>query len=149
MSDEARLETNTAAQRYEFYIGQRMIGLADYRDQGEAISIPHTEIDPEVGGRGLGSRMVRGVLDDLRARHRQVLPDCPFVAKVIREDGSYLDLVPDGSRAAYGLPRAERPTRARPSAAGSDVAEGLDVGAQQVEPTGQLLMAAVDDVDVA
>lgn len=106
VSDEARLETNPAAQRYEFYLGQRRIGLADYRDQGDAVSIPHTEIDPAVGGRGLGSQMVRGVLDDLRAQHRQVLPDCPFVAKVIRENGSYLDLVPVGSRAAYGLPAA-------------------------------------------
>ncbi len=104
MSDETRLEINTAAQRYEFFLGERRIGLADYRDEGEAVRIPHTEIDPAVGGRGLGSRMVRDVLDDLRAHDRKVLPDCPFVAKVIREDKSYLDLVPASSRVSYGLP---------------------------------------------
>ena len=43
----------------------------------------HAEVDPSREGRGLGSTLVRGALDDVRARGLKVRPDCPFVADYI------------------------------------------------------------------
>lgn len=104
MSEQTRLVDVPERSRFEFFSGTTRIGLADYRDHGSAVSIPHTEIDPAYGGHGLGTAMVRGVLDALRGSARMVLPDCPFVRKVIVEDPGYLDLVPAAERAAYRLP---------------------------------------------
>jgi hypothetical protein len=36
-----------------------------------------------------------------------VLPQCPFIAGYIRRHPEYLDLVPEGARERYGLPRAQ------------------------------------------
>jgi predicted GNAT family acetyltransferase len=66
----------------------------------------HVEVDQDMGGHGLGRKLVDGVLDDVRRRGLFVLPRCPFTRKVIAEEqGSYLDLVPMDAREEFGLPR--------------------------------------------
>ena len=57
------------------------------------ITLRHTEIDPSVGGRGLGSALVRFALDDARARGLTVIPRCPFVAAFIVRHPEYEELV--------------------------------------------------------
>jgi predicted GNAT family acetyltransferase len=45
-------------------------------------------------GMGIASTLVRRALDDARARHRPVLPACPFVASFIeRHSDEYADLL--------------------------------------------------------
>ena len=44
-------------------------------------------------GHGVGSRLVQGALDDLRARGLAVVPLCPFVAGFIDRHPEYADLV--------------------------------------------------------
>jgi predicted GNAT family acetyltransferase len=53
----------------------------------------HTEVEPEWEGRGVGSELVRGALDDVRARGLKVRPLCPFVRAFIERHSEYLDLV--------------------------------------------------------
>lgn len=43
--------------------------------------------------RGLGTEIVRGAVDDLRARGLKVVPVCPLVAAFIRRHPEYADLV--------------------------------------------------------
>lgn len=58
----------------------------------------HTDIDPGYEGRGLGSKLVAGALDDLRRRGLGVVPLCPFVAAYLRRHPEQADLVvPDSS----------------------------------------------------
>ena len=80
-----------------------MLGFAEYRPAGQALMFSHTEIDPAHEGQGLGSRLVRGALDDARAQGREVVPMCPFVASYIREHREYVDLVQPGQRGVFGL----------------------------------------------
>jgi hypothetical protein len=69
------------------------VGLLSYRLAGGVITHRHTEIDPSVGGRGLGSALVRFALDDARARGLTVKPQCPFVAAFIVRHPQYAGLV--------------------------------------------------------
>jgi predicted GNAT family acetyltransferase len=55
----------------------------------------HTEVAPSAEGAGVGSRLVRGALDDVRARGLRVAPLCPFVREYIRRHPEYADLVGD------------------------------------------------------
>ncbi|MEU2249475.1 GNAT family N-acetyltransferase [Streptomyces sp. NPDC019224] len=96
--------------RYEVLAGDdgtETAGFAEYflpEDEPETeIAFIHTEIDPRFAGRGLGSLLARGALDDARTRGLHVLPYCPFIRGWIREHPEYTDLVPETRRARFGL----------------------------------------------
>lgn len=57
------------------------------------IAFTHTEVDDAVEGQGLGSRLIRYALDDVRARGLKVRPVCPFVKTWIRRHEDYQDLL--------------------------------------------------------
>ena len=79
-------------QRYVAKLGDRVVGFAEYRNvQGRTILF-HTEVDPSVEGRGVGSRLASGVLDDLRAHGRRVTIKCPFIAAYVARHPEYADL---------------------------------------------------------
>jgi len=97
--DEARVVDNPEQLRYELWEGATLAGFIAYRVEPGTVVLVHTEIDPAFEGRGLGSQLVAGALDDLRARALTVVPLCPFVAAYIREHPGYADLVvPDPVR---------------------------------------------------
>jgi predicted GNAT family acetyltransferase len=86
--------------RYEIWTGGQRAGFAQYRLDSGSITFVHTEIDPGHQGAGLGSRLARAALDDVRARQLAVVPLCPFIAGYIRRHrDDYLDLVAPAWRA--------------------------------------------------
>ncbi|WP_409331777.1 GNAT family N-acetyltransferase [Trujillonella humicola] len=84
--------------RYEIRDGDRVLGLAAYRREGGRTVFTHTEIDDDAEGSGLGGRLVRGALDDVRARGGSLVPQCSFVRGWIERHPEYADLV-DGAGA--------------------------------------------------
>jgi len=88
---------NSAASRYEIHVDGQLAGFADYTTQPGVIAMPHTEVDPAFEGRGLGSRLARAALDDIRHQGMHVAPNCPFIATYIRRHPEYADLVDDPS----------------------------------------------------
>lgn len=75
-------------QRYELRIGDEVVGVIGYRQDGQVLDLVHTEIEPDHEGEGLGSRIAAGVFDDVRRRGMKIRPTCPFI-------GSYLERHPD------------------------------------------------------
>ena len=84
---------NPAQSRYEITVDDRLIGIADYRSDGDRVVFPHTEIEPAMRGRGLAAELVRGALDDVRTTGRTVVAQCWHVAQFIDEHPEYRDLV--------------------------------------------------------
>jgi uncharacterized protein len=93
--------------RFEITLDGRVVGLASYHVDNGTMTLPHTEIDPSVGGRGLGTALVAGVLDAARDRDLHVLPYCSFVRHYIQQHPEYLDLVAEGDRDRFGLETAD------------------------------------------
>lgn len=90
---------NEADQRYEAALDGTLAAYAEYNLLNDAILFPHTKVLPEHEGKGLGSAIVKHVLDDARARGLHVIPVCEFVASTIRKHREYVDLVrPDIQR---------------------------------------------------
>ncbi|MBE9375246.1 N-acetyltransferase [Saccharopolyspora sp. HNM0983] len=89
--------------RFEVRTGDEVAGFTEYRLQRGAIAFIHTEIDPRFEGRGLGSTLVRGALDEARRRGLAVLPYCPFVRSFIDGHREYLDLVPEDKHTYFRL----------------------------------------------
>ena len=95
---------NPSEHRFEISVDGAPAGYVDYHDRGKRRSFTHTVIDDAYEGQGLGSKLVRSVLDDARAHGFDVLPHCPFVRSYIdRHRDDYLDLVPEADRAQFDL----------------------------------------------
>lgn len=90
---ELVVRNNPGELRYEALRDDRLVGLVRYRLEPGVVVLVHTEVDEAVEGTGVGSQLVRGALDDLRARGLRLVPLCPFVAAYLRRHPEYADLV--------------------------------------------------------
>lgn len=97
---------NPAEHRFEITYGDRLAGFTVYEEQGAAYAFVHTEIEPDLEGHGLASRLVRVAMDAMAERGVAVLPFCPYVASWLTKHPDHLDLVPADRREGFGLPTA-------------------------------------------
>ena len=81
------------ANRYEIRDGDQLLGHADYERRGESVVFTHTEVDQDSGRKGLGSTLVQGALDDVRAKGGSVVAECSFVRGYIEKHEQYADLL--------------------------------------------------------
>ena len=79
--------------RYEAVLDGRVAGFSEYALADDVITFLHTEVDPSVEGRGVGSRLAAGALDDVRLRGLKVVAKCPFIAAYIKRHRDYADLL--------------------------------------------------------
>jgi hypothetical protein len=84
---------NDAASRYELALEDGALALAVFRKRGEALAITHTEVPERFEGRGYASQLMKGVLDDVRARGEKVEPLCSFAAAYMRRHPETQDLL--------------------------------------------------------
>ncbi|MBA2638161.1 MAG: N-acetyltransferase [Solirubrobacterales bacterium] len=98
---DTTVRDNPDENRYELHVDGELAGFARYRRQDGVVNLFHTEVDGAHEGTGVGGRLARETLDDLRARGEAVRPDCPFIAGWIEHHPEYRDLVRPS--AAQGL----------------------------------------------
>jgi len=91
--DQVSVENNRERSRYELRMGDDLLGVADYIVLDDRVVFPHTEINPARRGLGLGERLVRYALEDVRTTGRRVEPRCWFVAEFIDLNPEFADLV--------------------------------------------------------
>ena len=83
---------NPAHQRYELAVDGH-IAATYYKIADRVITFIHTEVPPELGGKGIGSKLIRGALDSVRADGLKVIAQCPFVKAFIEKHADYADLL--------------------------------------------------------
>ena len=64
-----------------------------YQRSGDNVMIYHTEVPRQRRGAGLGAKLMRGVVADIRANNLKVVPRCSYVARFMREHPEYQDLL--------------------------------------------------------
>jgi predicted GNAT family acetyltransferase len=72
---------------------RRRVGIIDYYLRDGALVMTRAKVDPQVEGRGVGSALVQGALEQVRVSGRAVVPVCPFIAYFIDKHPEYTDLV--------------------------------------------------------
>jgi predicted GNAT family acetyltransferase len=92
-SSPTKVQNNGPRSSYEITVDGREVGFAEYRRRGDTVVFPHTEIAPSMRNRGLGAELVRGALDDVRARGSTVVAQCWCVAEFIDQHTEYADLL--------------------------------------------------------
>jgi uncharacterized protein len=90
---EIQVIDNAAKRRYEALVDGAVAGYVLYEQREGELVLIHTEVAEEFEGEGVGSRLIAGALDDIRARGLQVTPLCPFAAAYIKRHAEYSDLV--------------------------------------------------------
>ena len=69
---------NEARERFELDV-EGHIAFVTYRKSSGAITLVHTEVPPQLEGRGLASHLVRAAFDHARDNGMDVLPVCSYV----------------------------------------------------------------------
>jgi predicted GNAT family acetyltransferase len=83
---------NKAHHRYELAVDGH-IAATYYALSGGVITFIHTEVPPELGGKGIGSKLIKGALDQIRSEGLKVIAPCPFVKAFIEKNAAYQDLL--------------------------------------------------------
>jgi uncharacterized protein len=83
---------NKAKHRYEFAVDGH-IAATYYAIADGVITFIHTEVPPELGGKGIGSKLIKGALDQVRSDGLKVIVQCPFVKTYIDKHPDYADLL--------------------------------------------------------
>lgn len=103
MSTNPQTEVVEGTGRFEILLDGAAVGHAEYVDDGDQRTFPHTFIQEAHRGRGLAGQLVREALDVTGAQGKTAIPACSAVAAFISANPEYRDLVPEDRRAEFGL----------------------------------------------
>jgi predicted GNAT family acetyltransferase len=88
----ARVINKEEAGRFELEAGGET-AMAAYRREGDLIVFTHTEVPEPLEGKGIGSQLVKGALDQVRGEGLKILPLCTFVRHYVETHPETQDLV--------------------------------------------------------
>lgn len=83
---------NAEKNQYEIHINGDSARIEYIKAQGK-IFLTHTEVPSKFEGKGIGSALVKKVLDDIRQKGLILVPLCPFVAAYINRHPEYNSLM--------------------------------------------------------
>jgi predicted GNAT family acetyltransferase len=82
---------NKIEQRYELAVDGHT-AVSYYKVTDGVVTFMHTEVPAELGGKGVGSKLIAGALDLARADGLKVVARCPFVKAFLDKHPEYKDL---------------------------------------------------------
>lgn len=92
MPSQTPVTRNDSRSRFELE-QNGAIAFANYIPAPGVITVTHTEVPRTLREGGIGTKLVLGMLDDIRARGEKLRPMCSFVRHVIARHPDYADLV--------------------------------------------------------
>lgn len=93
---ERTIEHEEAAHRGAFFIRQdskRIAEMTYSRANATLIIIDHTEVDPSLGGQGVGRSLLDALVQWARTTQTKVLATCPFAKAQFAKDASIRDVL--------------------------------------------------------
>ncbi|APD08227.1 hypothetical protein UJ101_02729 [Flavobacteriaceae bacterium UJ101] len=92
---EYKLIDNQDKKQYEFHIEDHIVKI-EYIKAKNQIYLTHTEVPTALEGKGIGSAIVKQVLEDIKEKDLTLVPLCPFVAAYIKRHPEWRSLVLKG-----------------------------------------------------
>ncbi|MCC8952196.1 N-acetyltransferase [Bradyrhizobium sp. Pear77] len=83
---------NPAQSRFELAV-DGATAFVVYRKTPDTITLVHTEVPAELGGRGIGSILARATLDAVRAQNIKLVVKCEFIQGFMKKHPEYDDLL--------------------------------------------------------
>src|SRR4051812_13632683 len=91
-NDDDLVRDNAADHRFELAVDEHL-AFSVYEIDGPVITFVHTVVPEPLEGQGIGSRLISGALDQVRARGLKVRPQCSFVRRFIERHAKYQHLL--------------------------------------------------------
>lgn len=88
---------NPALHRFELHEDGETAFLM-YEKITDSIRLIHTEVPASLRGKGIGSKLVAGVLRWAEQNKRKVIPICPFVISYLKTHPEHLEVVDESYR---------------------------------------------------
>lgn len=88
----SEVEDHPERHRFELAVGGAT-AFSEYRLHGDVINFVHTLVPKELEGHGVASRLIRGALEQVRARGLKMIASCPFVRAYIEKHPEWQDLL--------------------------------------------------------
>ena len=95
METKQSLIDNSEAKQYEFHT-DGYTPFIEYIKAKDKIFLTHTEVPKELEGKGVGSALVKAVLEEVDQMNLTLVPLCPFVAMYIKRHPEWKKLVLKG-----------------------------------------------------
>ena len=86
--DLKNFRINKEKQRFELEVNG-VVAYVTYIDVEGIYNLPHTIVPKEIGGKGVGSRLVKQTLDYLLDRNIKYIPICSFIVAFIAKHEDY------------------------------------------------------------
>jgi predicted GNAT family acetyltransferase len=85
------IRDNSARHRFEMEVDGH-VAVAQYSLEPGVITFIHTEVPSALSGRGVGSALARGALEQVRAKGLKVIAQCPFIKAFMDKHTEFNDL---------------------------------------------------------
>jgi len=92
---EITVSENKEKKRFEVLVADK-IAMIEYIRAQNKIYLTHTEVPPELGGKGIASSMVKQVLQQIKEEGLELVPLCPFVAAYVKRHPEWKDILAKG-----------------------------------------------------
>lgn len=84
--------------RFEAHLDGELAGVVEYELAEGTVELTHTRVEDRFEGKGVGSALARGALDEIRAGgeplgQREVIATCTFIAGYVERHPEYADLL--------------------------------------------------------
>lgn len=96
MEENYELIDNEGRHQYEFHIEKYIAKIEYIKSKNGEIYLTHTEVPVPLGGKGIGSKLVEKVLEDIEKKELRLVPLCPFVAGYIHKHPEWKRIVMKG-----------------------------------------------------
>ena len=92
LANNYTLIDSAEAKQYEFHIDS-LIPKVEYIKTQNKIFLTHTEVPIQIEGKGVGTSLVKQVLEDVEKQGLTLVPMCPFVALFVKRHPEWKKLV--------------------------------------------------------
>ena len=83
---------NEAAHRFEMNV-EGYAALIEYRQNGDKITLVHTEVPPQLEGRGAAAAIIEKSLNYIEQNYFKLIPLCPLVVAYIKRHPEWKRIV--------------------------------------------------------
>jgi predicted GNAT family acetyltransferase len=86
------LVNNTTARQFELNV-EGSTAIIEYKQTPSKMFLLHTEVPPQLEGRGVGTAIIEKALQFIEAHHYKLVPLCPFVLAYLQRHPEWKRLV--------------------------------------------------------
>ena len=94
---DVMITNNQLAERFEIAYGKN-VAILEYMVAAGLMTLVHTEVPDELGGKGLGAKLVKYALEHAKRNNLRVVAHCKFAQSYILRHEEYSSLIskPEG-----------------------------------------------------